>query len=76
MAMAETNSGDDAEVMRLRNLVKDLEQQNTVLRSQKLSKPANSFSGGGESSLKELLFGGRVKSYLLYWVPVTQSSGD
>ena len=49
MAMAETNSGDDAEVMRLRSLVKDLEQQNTVLRSQKLSKPVNSFSGGGES---------------------------
>ena len=58
MAMADTNSGDDAEVMRLRNLVKDLEQQNTVLRSQKLSKPANSFSGGGESiKLKELLLG-------------------
>ena len=43
--MADTSAGEDTEVLRLRNLVKDLEQQNTVLRSQKLAKTTNSFSG-------------------------------
>lgn len=40
-SMTDTTNGDDAEVQRLKNLVKDLEQQNSALRSQKTPKTSS-----------------------------------